>query len=73
MVTLRPLDPAFPVRVEGRGTNFKNTIMDIIEERCKQSIKTLENIWKDIVESGLQNSKVCLDWLDKINEISVRN
>lgn len=40
---------------------------------CKMSIIMLENIWKDIQVNKLQNSQFVLDWLDSINEISVRN
>lgn len=40
---------------------------------CQLSILMLENIWKDIESNNLQNSQFCLDWLDKINEISIRN
>lgn len=44
-----------------------------IYNACKLSIIMLENIWKDIQSQNLQNSQMCLDWLDKINEISIRN
>lgn len=40
---------------------------------CKMSIIMLENIWKDIQANNLQNTQFVLNWLDSINEISVRN
>lgn len=40
---------------------------------CQMSILMLENIWKDIASHNLQNSQFVLDWLDTINEISIRN
>lgn len=40
---------------------------------CKMSILMLENIWKDIQANNLQDSQFVLDWLDSINEISIRN
>lgn len=40
---------------------------------CKMSTIMLENIWKDIQVNNLQNSQFVLNWLDKINEISIRN
>lgn len=40
---------------------------------CKMSIIMLENIWKDIQANNLQDSQFVLDWLDTINEISIRN
>lgn len=40
---------------------------------CQLSIRMLENIWKDITTNNLQNDQFCLDWLDAINEISIRN
>lgn len=40
---------------------------------CKMSIVMLESIWKDIQVNQLQDSQFVLNWLDTINEISVRN
>lgn len=37
------------------------------------SIIMLENIWKDIQANNLQNTQFVLNWLDSINEISIRN
>jgi hypothetical protein len=33
----------------------------------------LEGIWNEIEELGLKDEQMVLDWLDHINEISVRN
>ena len=33
----------------------------------------LEEIWKMIEKAEMQNEQFVLDWLDSINEISVRN
>ncbi len=53
----------------GKYDNEKNRIYNM----CRISILMLENIWNDIVKNELQDSQMCLDWLDKINEISIRN
>lgn len=53
----------------GKYDNEQNRIYHM----CQMSILMLDGIWKDIVENNLQNSQMCLDWLDKINEISIRN
>lgn len=78
MVTLRPLDPAFPVRVEGGGTKFytmkKHDIeKDRIYNMCQASILMLEELWETIKEAKMQNEQFVLNFLDKLNEISVRN
>lgn len=39
----------------------------------KTSIELLEDIYEYSVKSDRINSQEFLDWLDKINEISVRN
>ena len=44
-----------------------------IEDLCAASINELEALWKIILENGLQNEQYVLDFLDKLNEISVRN
>lgn len=52
---------------------------DILNEKnglyhlCRGSINLLEKIWAMIEESGMQNEQFTLDWLDKLNEISIRN
>lgn len=46
-----------------------------IEELCKYfelSIKSLNNIYNRALELNLENDQRFLDWLDTINEISVR-
>lgn len=53
----------------GKYDNEKNRLYNM----CKMSIIMLESIWKDINENNLQDSQMCLDWLDSINEISIRN
>lgn len=53
----------------GKYDNEQNRLYNM----CQMSILMLENIWKDIIENNLQNSQMCLNWLDKINEISTRN
>lgn len=40
---------------------------------CRASISVLEEVWKMIEEAEMQNEQFVLDWLDKINEISIRN
>lgn len=79
MVTLRPLDPAFPVRVEGGGTNFL-IIMNTFDSKkneiyhmCQASINMLNTLWRIIKKEELYNEQFVLDWLDKVNEISIRN
>lgn len=39
---------------------------------CDNSIQLLEIILKMIEENNLQNDQKILDWLDKINTISIR-
>lgn len=39
---------------------------------CDNSIQLLEIILKMIEENNLQNDQKILDWLDKINTISVK-
>lgn len=45
----------------------------ILKEQMNKSIEMLNEIWDYITEHGLANSQDCLNWLDKINEISIRN
>lgn len=52
----------------------KNTILQsYMNEKLNQSILLLNEIWKEIKDEGIENSQEVLDWLDSINEISVRN
>lgn len=44
-----------------------------IASKMKQSIKMLNELWNMITEFDLQDSQEVLNWLDSINEISVRN
>lgn len=37
------------------------------------SIEAIENIYKELKDSNLLNEQFVLDWLDKLNEISVRH
>lgn len=39
---------------------------------CQISIKMLNELCRQIEENKLQNEQFVLDWLDSINEISVR-
>lgn len=41
--------------------------------KMKKSINMLNDIWNMINDLNLKDSQECLDWLDKINEISIRN
>lgn len=49
--------------------NEKNKLYNM----CRASIHVLEQIWTMIEKAGMQNEQFVLDWLDSINEISVRN
>lgn len=40
---------------------------------CQASILMLNEIWRMIEKTGMTNEQFVLDWLDAINEISVRN
>lgn len=46
---------------------------NVINELYEQSINLCNTIHKLVVENNLSNTQECLDWLDKLNEISVRN
>lgn len=37
------------------------------------SIKAIEAVYKELKDSNLLNEQFVLDWLDKLNEISVRH
>lgn len=39
---------------------------------CQTSIKMLEELMKQLENEGLQNEQFVLDWLDKLNELSVK-
>ena len=40
---------------------------------CQASVHVLNELWKMIEKAGMKDEQFVLDWLDKINEISVRN
>lgn len=48
--------------------NEKNRLWNM----CQLSIAMLNELMKQIEKEGLQNEQFVLDWLDKINEISVK-
>lgn len=48
--------------------NEKNRLWNM----CQLSVGMLEELMKQIEQAKLQNEQFVLDWLDKINEISVR-
>ena len=48
--------------------NEKNRLWNM----CQLSIGMLEELMRQIEEAKLQNEQFVLDWLDKINEISVK-
>ena len=47
---------------------MENTIKELLEA----NIKELDLLYRFLVQSNLQNKQYVLDWLDKINEISIR-
>ena len=49
--------------------NTKNKLSNL----CKSSIYFLEELWKMIEKEKMQNEQFVLDWLDSINNISIRN
>ena len=49
--------------------NEKNKLYNM----CQASIHVLEELWRMIEKEGMKNEQFVLDWLDKINEISIRN
>lgn len=40
---------------------------------CQASVHLLNELWRMIEKAEMTNEQFVLDWLDKINEISVRN
>ena len=44
-----------------------------LKETCNQAILLLEEIWKVIEKENLENTQEVLDFLDKLNEYSIRN
>lgn len=49
-------------------TNDKNRLWHM----CQVSVSMLEELMRQIEKHGLQNEQFVLDWLDKINELSVK-
>lgn len=47
--------------------------MKMLEDLMDESVKLLDEIWTYIKENDLENNQKVLDWLDTINEISIRN
>lgn len=47
---------------------MENTIKELLEA----NIKELDTLYRFLVQSNLQNEQYVLDWLDKLNEISIR-
>lgn len=48
--------------------NEKNRLWNM----CQLSIRMLEELMSQIEKAKLQNEQFVLDWLDKINELSVK-
>lgn len=65
---LKRLQKATGLKV-GKYDNDKNRIYNM----CQMSIIMLEGIWKEIEELGLKDEQMVLDWLDHINDVSIRN
>lgn len=40
---------------------------------CQATINVLEEVWRMIEKAGMKDEQFVLDWLDKLNEISIRN
>lgn len=49
-------------------TNDKNRLWHM----CQVSVSMLEELMRQIEKYDLQNEQFVLDWLDKINELSVK-
>lgn len=49
-------------------TNDKNRLWQM----CQVSVSMLEELMRQIEKYDLQNEQFVLDWLDKINELSVK-
>lgn len=47
--------------------------MKMLEDLMDESVKLLDEIWTYIKENNLENDQTVLNWLDTINEISIRN
>lgn len=40
---------------------------------CKAHIEATEEVWKQIEKAKMTQEQFCLDWLDSLNAISIRN
>lgn len=47
--------------------------MNELQNKLNQSIILLNEIYKEIEDKGVKYSQEVLNWLDSINEISIRN
>lgn len=46
--------------------------MDDLKRQCEDNIKGVEELFNSLERQGLLNEQFVLDWLDKLNEISVK-
>lgn len=44
-----------------------------LKETCDKIIQLLEQVWNIIKKEELENTQEVLDFLDKLNEYSIRN
>ena len=51
----------------------QNIEFQVAKLATEASIEAIEDIYKELKESNLLNEQFVLDWLDKLNEISVRH
>jgi hypothetical protein len=56
-----------------KPTSLENLKRKWTTHKMSKSIEMLNEIWDNVIEYKLQNSQETLDWLDSLNEISVRN
>lgn len=78
MVAPRSLKPPVLVRIQVGRLIILYDIMIYANEKnrlwnmCQLSIGMLEELMKQIEKAELQNEQFVLDWLDKMNELSVK-
>ena len=48
-------------------------MLEELKQKLYDSINQLESIWMEIEKKNLQNDQTIINWLDRINEISIRN
>ena len=69
--SITSINPECPV---GFTETTKEDLQKIwLANKMKKSINMLNDIWNMINDLNLKDSQECLNWLDKINEISIRN